>query len=83
MLIEAPSDAGRKEFASGVVECPDDEPSQALAKLYKDHFIRCCGSTHLPIAYATCPLITTVAYIWFALTRAVPSSPLTAIPNHH
>ena len=44
MLTEALSDAGREWFALEVVGCLDDEEIQALANLYKDHFIRCCES---------------------------------------
>jgi hypothetical protein len=42
MLIEAPTSAGREEFASEINQCTSDQLLQDLANLYKDHFICCC-----------------------------------------
>ncbi|KAF8871844.1 hypothetical protein BD779DRAFT_1680079 [Infundibulicybe gibba] len=41
ILIEAPTHVGREYFALEVVRCDEDEAIQALAELYKNHFIRC------------------------------------------
>ncbi|KAF8895162.1 hypothetical protein BD779DRAFT_1668499 [Infundibulicybe gibba] len=59
MLVEAPVDAGREDFASEVVRCTDDEALQALANLYKNHLIRCFlhnkGRTPIPTLHPSGP----------------------------
>ncbi|KAF8875055.1 hypothetical protein BD779DRAFT_1613478 [Infundibulicybe gibba] len=53
MLIEAPVDAGREDFATEVIRCADDEALQALANLYKNHLICCFWSNKGPIPIPT------------------------------
>ena len=46
MLLEAPTEEGRMDFASEVVRCghDGDKALQSLAELYKDHLFRVCKS---------------------------------------
>lgn len=42
MLLEAPTNTGRKGFASEILRCLGDNDLQNLAEAYKDHFLRVC-----------------------------------------
>ena len=42
MLLEAPTNAGRRDFASEILRCTGDDDLQKLAGAYKDHFLRVC-----------------------------------------
>jgi hypothetical protein len=44
MILEAPTDNGRKEFATEVLRCNSDDDLQKLADLYKNYFLRVCES---------------------------------------
>lgn len=44
MLLEAPTNAGREDFASEILRCMGDDELQKLAEAYKDHFLRVCKS---------------------------------------
>lgn len=46
VLLEAPTEEGRMEFASEVIRCSHDgdKELQSLAELYKDHLLRVCKS---------------------------------------
>jgi hypothetical protein len=44
MLLEAPTNAGRKDFASEILRCIGDDDLQKLAESYKDHLLRVCMS---------------------------------------
>jgi hypothetical protein len=46
LLLEAPTEEGRMDFASEVVSCCNDgyKELQSLAELYKDHLLRVCKS---------------------------------------
>jgi hypothetical protein len=44
MILEAPTDDGRKEFTTEILRCRSDDDLQKLADIYKDHFLRVCKS---------------------------------------
>jgi hypothetical protein len=44
MIVEAPTEEGRTEFATEVIRCQGDDDLQKLGELYKDHFLRVCKS---------------------------------------
>jgi hypothetical protein len=45
MILEAPTDYGRTNFSNEVIACTNDVALQDLAKLYINHFLRCCECT--------------------------------------
>jgi hypothetical protein len=45
MILEAPTDHGRTNFSNEVIACTNDVALQDLAKLYMNHFLRCCECT--------------------------------------
>ena len=77
MLVEAPSDAGRQNIASEIIRCPSDEALQALAELYKNHFMRCCESK---LAHS-CVFLTPA--LQFSVTRVELPYRLTTLPRLH
>lgn len=44
MVLEAPTDIGRKDFATEVLRCLGDDELKKLAEIYKDHILRVCKS---------------------------------------
>lgn len=54
MLLEAPTDGGREDFAWEIGRCSGDDAMQEQAQLYSDHLLRICKSEiHI---YVCCPL---------------------------
>ena len=44
MLLKAPRDGGREDFAWEIYQCSSDDAIQGLAQLYSDHLLRICKS---------------------------------------
>ena len=57
VLLEAPTEEGRMEFASEVIRCGNDgdKELQSLAELYKDHLLRVCKSSTYKRVFTALP----------------------------